>query len=98
MVLLTYFTDEDLVVELVSKLAESICHVGDPVSEVIHTVFTTDAKRGREEIIRADLIKCFILINQLLLFYLQLNITVSKKALERDGKRKNHKIIKKENI
>lgn len=39
----SYLTDEDLVVVLVCVLAQSICHVGDPVSQMVHSVFTANA-------------------------------------------------------
>lgn len=39
----SYLTDKDLVVELVYVLAQSVRHVGDSVSQMIHSVFTADA-------------------------------------------------------
>ena len=39
----SYLTDKDLVVELVCILAQSICHVGDPVSQMVHSIFTANA-------------------------------------------------------
>lgn len=42
-----YLTDLDLVVVLVCKLAQSVCHVGDPVFQVVHSIFTTNAAQKK---------------------------------------------------
>lgn len=39
----THLTDEDLVVELVCVLTESIGHVGNPVPQVVHAVLTASS-------------------------------------------------------
>lgn len=49
-----YLTDDDLVVELVRILAQSICHVRDPVSQVVHSIFTTNAGGETEKPIGTD--------------------------------------------
>lgn len=44
-----YLTDQDLVVVLVCKLAQSISHVGDPVFQVVHPILTTNAEQQRHK-------------------------------------------------
>lgn len=44
----SYLTDKDLIVVLVCILAQSICHVGDPVSQMVHSIFTANAGDERE--------------------------------------------------
>lgn len=39
----SYLTDKDLVVVLVCILAQSICHVGDPIFQMVHSIFTANA-------------------------------------------------------
>lgn len=39
----SHLTDEHLVVELVCILAQPICHVGDPVSQMVHSILAADA-------------------------------------------------------
>lgn len=38
----TYLTDKDLVIELVGILAQPICHMRNPVPEVVHSIFTAN--------------------------------------------------------
>lgn len=42
----SYLTDEDLVVVLVCILAQPIGHMGNPVPQVVHSIFTADSARG----------------------------------------------------
>lgn len=44
----SYLTDEDLVVELVCILAQAICHMGDSVFQMVHSIFTANAERQTE--------------------------------------------------
>lgn len=48
-ILQTYLTDKDLVVVLMCKLAQSICHVGDPVPQMVHSIFTANTGDQRKE-------------------------------------------------
>lgn len=45
----SYLTDENLVVVLVRVLAQSVCHVGDPVPQMVHSIFTANAKQTDAE-------------------------------------------------
>lgn len=48
--MLSHLTDEDLVVVLMSELTEAVGHVGDPVPQVVHPVFTADADTKTGEV------------------------------------------------
>lgn len=46
----SYLTDKDLVVVLVGILAQPVCHVGNPVPQMVHSIFTANSVKGTDSI------------------------------------------------